>query len=181
MKQKLKSNRPKESESYEDKIMKNRFDYLDMLLLLVLAVSITTLVLTFSYPQEQTQNTLNSIKTISQCSNLSLRDTSECLKNYVGTFYKYNLSNLYEENFTKIKEQGGVCHQYAEFYRDSLINLSFDAKNVAIDGGDLSHEFTITWTKNLTDGSYCVLDENTLVGCNNLGELNMTLYKELVK
>lgn len=162
--------------------MKNIFNWIDVGFILIIGI-LTTSLCFISYPilKEKYTNSLFDVKeTNNLCKNKNLEDTSICLRNYIKTFYFYNLSNLLEENFTIVKESGGVCDQYNQFYSDSLNNLNFNAKTILIGGKDLTHKLTIAWTKNLNEGTYCILDQKS-VFCNDLGKLNMTLYRELIK
>lgn len=163
--------------------MKNIFNWIDVSLILIIGI-LTTSLCFISYPilNEKYKHSLFDVEDIDEtiCENKSLKDTSICLRDYVKTFYFYNLSNLFEDNFTKVKESGGVCSQYNKFYSDSLNNLNFNAKTIIINGEDLRHEIAITWTKNLSGGTYCIIDQKTVL-CNDLAKLNMTRYGELIK
>ena len=126
--------------------------------------------------------TLSKIE-YSECSNLSLFETSDCLNSELKGWFNYNLSNLNKEmNLSELKKLGGTCSDYANWYKDNYINLGFNAKSISISADDTGHELTVAWTKNLSDGkgSYCIADQ-TQTACFNLGEVNMTLYKELTK
>lgn len=122
-------------------------------------------------------------KVESNCSNLSLFETSNCLRDELSKWYFYNLSNMNKElNISELKESGGTCVHFSEWFESNYINLGFNAKTIDISGQDTGHEVIIAWTKNLSDGkgSYCIADQ-TQIACFNLGGINMTLYKELNK
>ena len=117
----------------------------------------------------------------STCNNLSLSETSNCLKNDLNEWYFYNLSNMDKElSISQLKESGGVCTHFSNWYKDNYINLGFNAKLIDLSSDDIRHEFVIAWTKNLSNGEYCIADQ-TKTACFNLGEINMTLYGELLK
>jgi hypothetical protein len=58
------------------------------------------------------------------CSNDDILEMSLCLKKELEKIYKYNLSNTGKElTFEELKEWGGVCSHYAEWYKQELIKL----------------------------------------------------------
>lgn len=65
-----------------------------------------------------------SMKIESNCSGMDLMFTANCLNNQLNKFFKYNVSNT-GKNLTlkELKEQGGVCKHYSQFYTDNLISL----------------------------------------------------------
>jgi len=154
--------------------MKKRFDYLDLVLIGVIIFSLTFLGVYFYFDkptQEVILNEVVKIDNITICENKSLVDTSECLKDYLKTFYNYNLSEKDSEyNLTRIKEVGGVCWHYAKWYKDNLINLGFNTKTIEFFGNDTGHEIAIGWTNDLRGGEYCVLDQLD-INCVKLGNI----------
>lgn len=62
----------------------------------------------------------------SDCKNLSLFETSNCLKEELSNFYKYNLSNVGKKlTLEELKANGGVCEHYTDWYKDNLIGLGY--------------------------------------------------------
>jgi len=125
--------------------------------------------LSYSYKENQTD-----------CNSSILSKNAECLRNELNTFFEYNLSNINENNFTIIKQSGGVCWQYSNWIKDNLLNLGFNSKTIEIYGNDIGHQITISWTKNLSNGEYCINDMLN-VECTKLGEINITEYEELTQ
>ena len=115
------------------------------------------------------------------CNSSMLSDSAKCLRNELTTFFKYNLSQVGKDlSLEELKRDGGTCYNYANWYKDNLINLGFNATTISFWGEDLGHLITLAWTNNLNNGTYCILDM-TNVKCNQMGEINMTLYKELIQ
>ena len=55
-------------------------------------------------------STIGRISYYENCSNLSLDDTSYCLKTELSKWYKYNISNIGKDlSIEELKERGGVC------------------------------------------------------------------------
>ena len=99
------------------------------------------------------------------CSGLDLFNTSYCLRNELALFYKYNISNLDNDlNLNELKDLGGVCWHYAEYYDNRLKELGFNSKLILVNIKEkLDHEFTIT----SNEEGYCVLDQ-LIVRCVEL-------------
>ncbi len=91
------------------------------------------------------------------CSGLDLMTSSKCLQNELVEFYKYNLSNMKTElTLEQLKEVGGVCWHYADWYKENIESLGFYAKTVTFDMNDtLLHRVTIASNMD----AYCVLDQ----------------------
>lgn len=91
------------------------------------------------------------------CSNLTLIGTSVCLESELSQWYKYNISNAEKTlSLEELKQQGGVCHHYAEWYYNQANNLGFNAEKVIIQmSSNISHEMTII----SDETGYCVLDQ----------------------
>ena len=111
-----------------------------------------------------------SINDDNNCINLSLELTAKCLNKKVISFYKYNITNLEREmNLSELKELGGVCHDYAEYYYDNTPN-NFYRKKVTMDlDNETSHMITI-----ISDSTgYCSLDQINY-DCTKLRSSNET-------
>lgn len=137
------------------------------ILLVVLGFSISQIYNIYDF------NKPTSISINTDCKGLDLINSSKCLRNQLKIFYKYNISELNSEySIERIKSFGATCWQFSRWYRDEFINLGFKAKTLDIYGDDSGHEITIAWTNNLTNGSYCLLDQEKLIGCGSLGGSN---------
>jgi len=104
----------------------------------------------------------DSIKdVISSCKNKDLEDSSKCVLNITKDFYKYNLENEGKKlDFQTLKDEGGVCSSWSEYYSDIGSGLGFNTKNVIIKTqDDLYHEFSV-WS---SEKGYCVLDQTELM------------------
>ena len=122
---------------------------------------------------------LTGYSEINNCSNLSLDDTSECLRDELMTFFKFNLSQVGKKlTNEQLKESGAVCEQYSDWYEDNLINLGFKTKTIDIEGDDIAHRITLAWNSELNGGNYCMLDQLNYQ-CFQMGEINITKLKEL--
>jgi len=91
------------------------------------------------------------------CFNLSLEDTSYCLRDKLKGFYKYNISNIDADlSLEELKEQGGVCRHFADWYFEQLKSAPFYTKEVTFDISDENaHKITIVSSPN----GYCILDQ----------------------
>lgn len=100
------------------------------------------------------------------CSGLNLTATAFCLNNQVSFFYKYNISNLYENlSLDRLEKEGGVCWHYSKWYYDNIKKISnFSAEEVDMTlDKDYSHRVTI-----MSDQTgYCILDQ-TVFHCVEL-------------
>jgi len=120
----------------------------------------------------------------SNCSGLDFLMTAKCLNDDLREWYNYNLSNINKQmNLSELKVNGGVCWQYANYYKENFINFGFNARTIYLNADDMGHSITLAWTKNLSDGNgtYCIADQRKVFCNGDLAKLNMTLYKELVK
>jgi len=98
------------------------------------------------------------------CSSENLLESAECVTQLTRQFYKYNWDNLDKElDFQTLKEQGGVCTSWSDYYNEVGQNLGFYTENIIIKVEDgLSHEFNVWSNKD----QYCILDqtEATCIG-----------------
>jgi len=102
------------------------------------------------------------------CNNLDLKESSECLRNYVQTFYNYTIRDDTEKTLEDIKLNGGDCYDYSLIYEKLAKGLGFYSETKSIFTKDGGHKFAIVWDKNLT--SYCILDQLSVM-CTSLGEV----------
>lgn len=113
------------------------------------------------------------------CSDLSLIETANCLKQEQALWWKYNISNtgkyldkLYSRegediNWTVIKSEGGVCSHSSIWYVDEAKKLGFYGKTISFFGNSsIGHEVALIYSKDLS--SYCILDQLSQVKCQTL-------------
>lgn len=91
------------------------------------------------------------------CYSDSLSESAYCLKEQVEEFYNYNLTNKDKTlTDTQLKEIGGVCKHYAEYYKEKMLDIGFYAKTISFPlDKNVSHMIAIA---SVSD-SYCVLDQ----------------------
>jgi len=147
--------------------MIKRFDYLDLVLIGAVIFSLTFLGVYFYFDKPTQEVILNEvIDDITICENKSLVDTSECLKDYVSTFFFYNISQkgktLTEE---ELKQSGGVCSSASEYYKQKAESLGFYGTTCDMDvyksNGTL-HRHEIAIISNYE--GYIILDQKDLIG-----------------
>jgi len=139
--------------------MKKKFNYLNIYSIILIIFSITLLFYLNYNTKINISNEINQINNINMCENKSLIETSECLRNYIKTFYNYTIRNDTNKTLEDIKLNGGDCYDYSKIYENSLNEFGFKTKHISIypdNKDEVGHGFTIVWDKNLT--SYCKLD-----------------------
>lgn len=96
-----------------------------------------------------------SVANITQCENLTLIATSDCLINYVKPFYNYTVRSDVPRTINDIKLNGGDCYDYSHLYANLGAGLGFKNEVVVIDtGNNIAHAITI-----LSDShTYCIID-----------------------
>lgn len=108
---------------------------------------------------------------VSRCSGLELEETAHCLQEELREFYNYNIDNRRRHLTTEeLMNEGGVCWQYSDWYKDRAKELGFDVKQVTIKfGEDATHRFSI-----ISDDTnkYCILDQTVKIECFQLGRNN---------
>ena len=96
-----------------------------------------------------------------QCSNLSLENTSECLKDYISTFYNYTIRNDKIRTIEDIKLNGGDCYDYNKLYERLGSELGFDTYSYRIALGDSFHRIALI----SDETGYCLLDQLHKINC----------------
>jgi len=96
-----------------------------------------------------------------QCNNLNLEDTSNCLKNYISTFYNYTIRSDKERTIEDIKENGGDCYDYNKLYERLGNELGFDTYSYKIAIGDTFHRIALI----SDETGYCLLDQLHKINC----------------
>ena len=91
----------------------------------------------------------------SQCNDLDLESTSECLRNYVSSFYNYTSRSDEIRSIEDIKENGGDCYDYNKLYEKLGKELGFDTFSFRIKVGEMYHRIAII----SDDTGYCLMDQ----------------------
>lgn len=100
------------------------------------------------------------VETPEQCINLSLKETSSCLNDYICSIFKYKSRKDYEKpTLQELIDDGGDCKNWAELYESYALELDFYSEVIIIDTSDESkHAFTII----SDETGYCKLDQMNL-------------------
>ena len=100
---------------------------------------------------------LSEITNIESCQNKTLEESAYCLRDYVKSFYKYNVTDD-SKNLTinELKEVGGDCRDFSLLYEQLAEQLGFYADTKPIYTNEFGHRFAIIWNENL---DYCILDQ----------------------
>jgi hypothetical protein len=95
---------------------------------------------------------------INICKNKSINEASECLRDWIKTFFNYTVRDDTKKSLKDLQENGGDCFDYTYLYQSNLEELGFLTKKVSIypEGNGSGHTFLIAWDKNLT--GYCKID-----------------------
>lgn len=95
---------------------------------------------------------------IQNCQNLSVIETSFCLRDNIKTFYKESYSSYYVTPTVKrLKESGGDCEEYSELYSKLGKKLGFGSTTIGHDGVNgvfPPHQWAVLWDKEY----YCKID-----------------------
>lgn len=85
-------------------------------------------------------NEMNEI--IKECENLSLIESAKCVKKLTKPFFKYNESNIEKElSFNELKNQGGMCESWSDYFCSLGDEFGFYTKKVYLDTGFCKFEF----------------------------------------
>lgn len=99
----------------------------------------------------------SKVSNYTQCSNKSVSDTANCLRDYVKTFYKFNINET-NSSLESLKSVGGNCVAWTKYYSnlfDELPILVYAQQVIIQSSEDEGHEFLI-----VSDYSgYCKIDE----------------------
>jgi len=101
--------------------------------------------------------------------NLSLHDTSKCLRDYVRTFYNYTIRSDIIRTDENIKQYGGDCHDYTLMYIRMFKRLGYNTKKINFYGNDSGHTFVLVWDENIDE--YCKVD---LLNAHCMTTINVT-------
>lgn len=111
---------------------------------------------------------LQATNTNPLCSNQSFMQAIRCLNSDFSSWFKYNVSNIDKElSEADFKALGGVCSQASEWYVKSADKLGFYGITVKLfSNSPVGHEIAILYDENIS--SYCVIDQELIVGCQKL-------------
>lgn len=130
------------------------------------------------YYSHNKQLLLSRVTVTQDCSDLNMVDTAKCLNKELKEFYNYNLSNTYLywnkgkpkiKDWNRIKEEGGVCWHYAEWYVINAKELGFHGERIVVDYDLNDFDHAIALITNNKD-EYCLLDQTKLIGCGKTKE-----------
>lgn len=110
------------------------------------------------------------------CANLEFKEAVNCVNKEVGSFYNYNMSNsrLYwpsgkisDDEWERIKTEGGVCWHYAKYYIERMEELGYSGASERIYLNNAAADHAIAILDNNFD-EYCVVDQTRIIGCYTL-------------
>jgi len=107
------------------------------------------------------EHSQEEISDYNQCNNLSLVKTSECLREYISTFYNYTIRSDKERTIEDIKKNGGDCYDYNKLYERLGKELGFDTYSYRIALGDKFHRVALI----SDETGYCLLDQLHKIKC----------------
>ena len=144
-----------------------QFNYFDLSLIVLIAI-LSTSVVFISYPMlKEYKESESEIVNLSMCENKTLRETTECLVDYVRTFYNYTIRDDTEKTLEDIKLNGGDCYDWSKnVYEPLAKQLGFNVDTKRIEVEDIAHRFAIIWDKDLS--GYCILEQRSY-RCFGLG------------
>jgi len=112
---------------------------------------------------EKTMSEINENDIINACKNKSIFDAGMCAKSIVHANFYYNISNIGRDmTWEELKEEGGVCKQYAELYEEIGDELGFYSKKFVFttsENSTLTKKHAIAIWSN--EEGYVVLDQQT--------------------
>lgn len=113
-------------------------------------------------------NFLNRFTSSKVMEPINLNTESLKMWNELREFWKYNITNLKTDlTLEELKEQGGVCWHYSNWYVEQAKERGLYGKEVRFFGDDNGHSIAIIYDKNLTE--YCVMDQVVRPVCFELG------------
>lgn len=108
-------------------------------------------------------NNSKIIENISNCQNLTLEKTSNCLRNYISTFYIYNKTDdALIQGLQGLKMRGGDCLDWSRLYKSMAEELGFYGKihKINVENGK-DHAFATIGDST----GYCRLDQLSPPDC----------------
>jgi len=101
------------------------------------------------------------VRYVEECRNLSLTDTSNCLRNYISTFYNYTIRKDTIKTLKDIKQNGGDCYDYNFLYSRLGKDLGFYTYTFNIKSEKKNHRVAFI----MDNTGYCLLDQLHEVNC----------------
>lgn len=99
------------------------------------------------------------------CSGMGLSHTAYCLEDYVESIFIYNSTDdLKRLTLEELKERGGDCKDYTDFYEEWFNYYGYKIKRIEISierdewGIDRGHEFLVAYNEK----GYCEVDMTTI-------------------
>lgn len=119
-------------------------------------LAVLTIILMFSlvfvagkiFIKEEVLKTQEQI--VERCSDLSLKETSYCLRNSIKPSFNYILNNDYPENLNLVLENGGDCSDYTLLYKEMFEELGFETTKIFSSSEDeiVDHVILMAWDDN---------------------------------
>jgi hypothetical protein len=101
---------------------------------LIMIILILSSILIYFYFEENSfsvSKTEKAQEIINNCNSSAIVKSAECVNAHIRQFFKYNISNVGKKlGFNELKEQGGVCSNWAELYCDIGKDLGFYTRKV---------------------------------------------------
>ena len=152
---------------YKSKIKKDKKNLLVFVfIVLIMFINLLSLI-----PQNIESKTISNItqqNILESCKNLNLENTAFCLKNNIKPFYKFKERNdNLKIPFSMLRDYGGDCKDWSEFYNDSLSKLGYNAEYIILQNDTFAHTHLITWEFNNNQTTYCSIDQLN-INCYNI-------------
>ena len=92
------------------------------------------------------------------CKGRNLENTAKCLTENIKPFFKYNWNNNGQKlSFKRLRDEGGVCWQWADLYISLARSLNFNTNRVSLNlGQGFFGSHTILFIND--NAGYCILD-----------------------
>ncbi len=128
---------------------------INVAIVLLVAILLTMLIpLTLAYFNDSPK----SIQEISEfCNKENISEASSCVVKITSEFYKYNEENIGKNlTFDELKEEGGVCSSWSDYYNEIGRSLGYNTSNVTVPiSGFVYHRLSV-WSD---ENGYCILDQ----------------------
>ncbi len=144
-----------------NKFMLHAIDFVMIVLTLLLFVLSAPIVMA-----EFETNDFEDVEGIAEfCVDIDILGASTCAVDATKEFYQYNLDNIGRElDFQTLKDQGGVCSSWSDYYNQIGEKLGYNTEEVIVKTEEgLYHQFSV-WSN---QEKYCVIDQ-TEVFCIGL-------------
>ncbi len=128
-----------------------------LVVLIVLMISVINSNIDSNEETTQEKIVINTEEEIIQlCSNMSLINTSYCLKDSVKSFYIYNVTDdSLNLSFKQLKQRGGDCRDWALLYERLGKKLGFSTYSFHIEDSSKGHRFAVLYKQG---EAFCVIN-----------------------